>query len=285
MTKQRLLTIAVIGLLLVNMGMLAFWMTKKPEHPLQGRPPMQQQGPKQMIMERLHLDADQVATYENLIANHQQSIQALDDSIRMVKNGLYALLTADAAPAKDSLINRLGFFQKQIEETHYDHFAQLKKICRPDQLNDFNNLTTELSRFMGSPKKGGPQVVEKVQTKMEPHKEVEVAVEDLKKPLKEEVPKQEPEKAPKPDKLGPPPPGQGEQGPPPGVEEIFAQMDSNKDGKLSIEEVKGPLKNDFSKIDTNGDGFISKEELEKAPKPDRQGPPPGQAGPTPPVKN
>ena len=59
----------------------------------------------------------------------------------------------------------------------------------------------------------------------------------------------------------------------PTVDEVFTQMDSNKDNKLSKKEVKGPLKDDFSKIDTNEDGFISKEELKKAPKPERKGPP------------
>lgn len=62
-------------------------------------------------------------------------------------------------------------------------------------------------------------------------------------------------------------------GPIPTVEETFAKMDSNKDGKLSKEEVKGPLLNDFSKIDTNNDGYISKEELAKAPKPQGGKPP------------
>ncbi|WP_378173832.1 EF-hand domain-containing protein [Aquimarina sp. SS2-1] len=58
---------------------------------------------------------------------------------------------------------------------------------------------------------------------------------------------------------------------PPTVEEIFKMMDADEDGKLTEEEVKGPLRRDFSKIDTNEDGFITKEELEKAPKPDRKG--------------
>lgn len=68
----------------------------------------------------------------------------------------------------------------------------------------------------------------------------------------------------------------------PNINQMFIEMDANKDDKLSMDEVKGPLKNDFTKIDTNSDGFISKEELSKAPKPNRQDPPNGQQGPPPP---
>ena len=59
---------------------------------------------------------------------------------------------------------------------------------------------------------------------------------------------------------------------PPTIEELFKKMDTNKDEKLSKDEVKGPLKDDFAKIDTNKDGFLSKEELKKAPKPERRKP-------------
>ncbi|MCK0156777.1 EF-hand domain-containing protein [Cellulophaga sp. F20128] len=59
----------------------------------------------------------------------------------------------------------------------------------------------------------------------------------------------------------------------PTIDELFKQMDTNEDGKLSKKEIKGPIKDDFSKIDTDKDGFITKKEMEKAPKPDGKRPP------------
>ncbi|MCK0131406.1 EF-hand domain-containing protein [Flavobacteriaceae bacterium F08102] len=56
---------------------------------------------------------------------------------------------------------------------------------------------------------------------------------------------------------------------PPSIEQLMKDLDANEDGKLSLAEVKGPLKDDFTKIDLNKDGFLTIEELEKAPKPKR----------------
>ncbi len=64
----------------------------------------------------------------------------------------------------------------------------------------------------------------------------------------------------------------------PTATQLLSEMDSNKDGKLSKEEAKGPLAQDFAKIDTDDDGFISKEELEKAPQPQQGGQRGGQRG-------
>ncbi|WP_117881305.1 EF-hand domain-containing protein [Aureibaculum luteum] len=57
---------------------------------------------------------------------------------------------------------------------------------------------------------------------------------------------------------------------PPTFTELIKQMDANEDGKLSKDEVKGPLKDEFTTIDTDEDGFISEKEFEKAPKPKRR---------------
>ena len=58
----------------------------------------------------------------------------------------------------------------------------------------------------------------------------------------------------------------------PSVEQILADLDTDEDGRLSKEEVRGPLKKDFAQIDTDEDGFITEAELKKAPKPERRRP-------------
>ena len=54
---------------------------------------------------------------------------------------------------------------------------------------------------------------------------------------------------------------------PPEPSEILKKLDTNEDGKISKEEVEGPLKKQFAKIDTDEDGFLTLEELKKAPRP------------------
>lgn len=58
---------------------------------------------------------------------------------------------------------------------------------------------------------------------------------------------------------------------PPSIDQLFKDLDTDEDGKLSKKEVKGPLKDHFDKVDLNEDGFLTREELEKAPKPERKG--------------
>ncbi|MGJ8745073.1 YHYH protein [Polaribacter sp.] len=50
------------------------------------------------------------------------------------------------------------------------------------------------------------------------------------------------------------------------LDDLFKRMDENKDEKLSKDEVKGPLANEFTEFDTNNDGFITIVELEKSAK-------------------
>jgi hypothetical protein len=145
MEKTKLLTITVIGLLLINFATLAFLFLNGPKGhrpPHEGSPE-----PKEIIIEKLHFDAAQQKEYDKLIQWHRGQIDQLDGNLRQAKNELYSQLTQTETDvkAKDSLIAVINSYQKQIEETHFKHFEDIKKLCHQDQMEDYKLLTEELA--------------------------------------------------------------------------------------------------------------------------------------------
>ncbi len=147
MDKIKVLSFAVIALLLLNFGTLGFLLLSGTKH--DRRPPHRM--PKEIITDKLQLDAAQQAAYQTLIDWHRGTIDSLDQQIRSTKNDLYLQLTQKTIniKTKDSLIEILASNQKKIEETHFKHFQDIKNLCKPNQMNSFNELTEELSRIFG----------------------------------------------------------------------------------------------------------------------------------------
>ncbi|MCB0706439.1 MAG: periplasmic heavy metal sensor [Saprospiraceae bacterium] len=138
MSKIKLLTIAVVALALLNILLVTALIIGAPPRP---------EGPKQLIIDMLHLDADQIAEYDVLIQQHQKQVAEKEQIILDIKKELYAQLRQDSYPKKDSLLTQLGQTQLAIEQIHFKHFSNLKAICRPDQLESFNELSKELIRL------------------------------------------------------------------------------------------------------------------------------------------
>jgi Spy/CpxP family protein refolding chaperone len=149
MDKIKVLTFAVLALLLLNFGTLGFLLLTGAKH--DRRPPHRE--PKEIIIDKLQLDATQQAAYQKLIDWHRGTIDSLDRQIRSSKNQLYLQLSQTTVDVKikDSLIALLANDQEQIEKTHFKHFQDIKSLCKPEQLGKFKNLTEELSRIFGKP--------------------------------------------------------------------------------------------------------------------------------------
>lgn len=150
MNKTKLLSFAVIALLLLNFGILGFIFLSKDKESPNGR-----KMPREIVIEKLHFDENQIVNYEKNIKIHQNTIRDLDDSIRETKNELYQLLNSDKIDTlkKDSLLLELASYQKQIETTHFNHFLEIKKICKKVQLSNYNELTQELSKIFSNRRK------------------------------------------------------------------------------------------------------------------------------------
>ena len=160
MKKTKLLTITVIGLLLLNFAVLAFLFVsgprghKQPTDRAEGRP-----NPREIIIERLHFDDNQQKGYDNIVQWHKGQIKKLDENLRSAKNELYTQLKQPQVDIKfnDSLIAEINTNQEQIEETHFKHFEDIKKLCHQDQLEDFYELTEDLSKIFAPNKPTRPR--------------------------------------------------------------------------------------------------------------------------------
>lgn len=149
MKKTKLLTITIIGLLLLNLTTLGFLIISGPKG---HRPPPlfeENTNPRELIIDKLHFNANQQKEYDIIIKCHRDKIKSIDNNISQTKNELYAQLSQNEVSfkTKDSLASLLAGYQKQVEETHFKHFEDIKKICHSDQLDDYKALTEELSRI------------------------------------------------------------------------------------------------------------------------------------------
>jgi protein CpxP len=153
MEKTKLLTITVFGLLLLNFATLGYLFLSgpkghKPTHERQESRPE----PKEIIIERLHLDANQQQEYDKLIEWHKREIENLDREIKHEKFLLYGLLTKDSTDIdfkqnKQKFIETISSYQIQIEEIHFKHFQDIRKLCTNEQVTKFDKLIKDLPRM------------------------------------------------------------------------------------------------------------------------------------------
>lgn len=141
MSKVKFLTILSSTLAIINLVLIGFFLLG----PHQGKNNV---GPKQYILKQLNLDKEQAAQYKVLIVTHQKGRIALNEKIMALRNQLYiAALKENDASKKNQVLSELKILHQQLEVLHLEHFEQLKKICRTDQLKHFDGLVDELTQL------------------------------------------------------------------------------------------------------------------------------------------
>lgn len=149
MNKQTFY-IALIAALLLSNVLLAGYLFLSP-----ARGEMPPRKPREIIIERLGFDAQQVAAYDRIIPAHRNGVRAAESEIRATKQQLYRSLIAQDTTGNGLLLRKLDAAHAQIERTHYAHFQQIRALCRPDQLPAFEALVEDLGKlFMPKPPRG-----------------------------------------------------------------------------------------------------------------------------------
>ncbi len=147
MERTKLLTGAVIGLFLLNLTTIGFLVLRP------GRPGLQspKSEPAQVIIERLHFDAQQEKQYRQLISEHQHQTRSLNKKSLQFYREYYGLLASeqpDTAKA-NILSSQIAQTQRALAQLNFSHFKQIKALCEPDQQADFTRLVSDLAQLFG----------------------------------------------------------------------------------------------------------------------------------------
>ena len=100
--------------------------------------------PKDVVLEALDFDETQQNQYEASIKNHRNQINNKDQEIRAKKEQLYLLLNEPNDTLKSQIMTDLSSLKSDIERIHFNHFLEIKSICRVDQLDRYTSLTQQL---------------------------------------------------------------------------------------------------------------------------------------------
>lgn len=110
-------------------------------------------GPKDLIIERLHFDENQIRKYDELIEQHRMQIRENDHELMDLKAQYYSLLKNNSQENGDSLVRQIGKINMETEEINFKHFQDIKRICHPDQIQNFDHLIDEFESLFAR----GPQ--------------------------------------------------------------------------------------------------------------------------------
>lgn len=153
MKKERLLTIAVIGLLLLNAGTLLFLVMGNTSKPGEN------QRPDQYIIERLKLDESQQIEFEKLKHEHRAQVVAIEEQVQQKRKEFFSQLRT-ATPNQqlaDSLALQISALQKEKDMATFIHFSKLRALCTPKQQEVFDTFIDEIRKRLEHHRKPPPR--------------------------------------------------------------------------------------------------------------------------------
>jgi Spy/CpxP family protein refolding chaperone len=140
MKRETLLTIAVIALLLLNLGTLGVLFLKQqhsfPNHREPGR----------LIIEGLKLDEVQIDKFEISKDLHRSNMTQKDAEQRALQRELWSLLRTDNPDTvkATAIMTRIEALSHEKRMITFQHFAQIRALCRPEQKVLFDKLIEEI---------------------------------------------------------------------------------------------------------------------------------------------
>lgn len=152
-SKNKILLITVIVLLLINIAMLVFFLNKGSEkrRPHGGREAMM----IEFLKNEVGFTPQQLTQYDTLSKQHREIMKESFEKMRKRKEQQLKELGAGAF--SDSAIEQVATLsanlQKDLELNMLKHFTTIRKLCTPEQQSKFDSLFYKVWNRRGDNKK------------------------------------------------------------------------------------------------------------------------------------
>ena len=154
--KYRLLWVAIGLLMVLNIGLLAWFTFFSQNNPLQ---------PNRLFLEKeLKFDEKQSEAYKVLRQEHSQQMRALREDVKLMKTEFYEKLSEENI-SDDSLRAKAVAIESKMVDADvltFRHFQKVRQMCTTQQQQRFDEVVIDLIRSIerpgggGRPRDGGP---------------------------------------------------------------------------------------------------------------------------------
>lgn len=151
--NTRILTIAVILLLVVNIGLVYFILKgRKGPDRREGR-----KDPTEMMSKELNMTDQQQKDFKSMKEEHFKNVRPLFDSIRASKTAFFSLIRDPNVT--DSMIDareqQVLAQQARLDKITFDHFKKVRALFTPEQLPKYDSIINKMmDRRRGGDRQG-----------------------------------------------------------------------------------------------------------------------------------
>ncbi|MFT6827427.1 MAG: protein CpxP [Roseivirga sp.] len=150
--RNKILGVAVIGLVIINVLLLTFVWLGKDGRGQRGYA----SGGGKFLEEQLGLTADQKQKVKSFRDAHFKLVESLREKSKENRDELHDLLKSpNSELTAQELASRLGQIQSQIEFSTFKHFSDIRSICNEQQKKIFDETILSILRGQGVPE--GPK--------------------------------------------------------------------------------------------------------------------------------
>lgn len=145
---QKILTVAVILLILLNIALLGFIWKRRPAARMHD--PEQRQRRTEMFLEhRLNLEDHQMEEFQSIRDSHQKKMQSYNQEMRRLNQNLHEAVVKNQPEMEKQTLQRIDSLQDHIQNQTVAFIHSLSDICNPDQKDRLLKILNRLPDHQG----------------------------------------------------------------------------------------------------------------------------------------